>query len=186
VSIVFRDEELPAEATVFNRAPKRARRATDAEELEMSFTEGRKRDLPPIHEAGAADSDDERPDQRAPDRQSGASESERLLARMDDRFGQLSGDVREMRGFIQNQRKAFTKTEAGIRHQSVEMTRAFREAVAEIEAMHQSTLTALASVQRVMVAPYLPRPVVAPPPYAITMGAYDGARARARPHRRRR
>jgi hypothetical protein len=137
----------------------RRRPELHSEELAMSFTVKRKPDLPPIQETEIPDTEsDDWEAEPPPAEETGASASERLLARMDDRVGLPSGDVREMKGFIQTQ----------------------------IEAMHESTLTILASVHRMMAVPVMPPPVVAPPPYAITMGAHDGARSRARAPRKRR
>jgi negative regulator of replication initiation len=136
MNIVFSDDdEFPdlirsRAMTVFSRAPQRPGRGLD--ELSLSFTDHKKRDLPSI-ELPETDFDD--------------SGRDRIGHKARRRMGNIrtNFDSRMNDGSVQTQRRGTGKSD--VRQRTLELARAFRETVAEIEHVRQSALAALSSLQ---------------------------------------
>jgi hypothetical protein len=127
-----------------------------SEGLSLSTTERKRGAFPPIEtlEIPDPESDDSFHDIGNGSRRSNGnrrasvdSTSRRVMSHMHDGFGELADDCRDMRGFVQAQRRGLNQAETDVRQQSLELARAFRETVADIEHIHQSALAALSSIQ---------------------------------------
>jgi hypothetical protein len=186
---VFDDElfewTMTRPAVLFDIAAADLRRPSD--ELEFTFTEKRKKDLPPVE---AFDIPDSEPDhmeiERLPDVgyqkvkkvQAGIeATSDRVFSRMNSAFDDLADDCREFKSFIQIEHRKLGKTVTDFRQRNLDAGRAIHQSVTEMQQAYQSALTSLAAARR---SSELPTQVLNPLSYHVVTNGYSVPRRRSR------
>jgi hypothetical protein len=150
-----------------------------SDELELTFTERKKKDMPSIQAFEVPDSEEdgmkiERPQdfghQDIKKVQTGIeATSDRVFTRMKSAFDDLADHCRDFRTFIETEHRKLGKTVTEFRQRNRDSSRAIHQSMSEMQQVYQSALTSLAAART---SSELATQVVHPLSYHVVANSY--------------